>query len=96
MGVPVVTLAGQSAFARNAVGPLMETGLNVFIADSHRDYVRRASAAVTATTRLRDIRRGLRARLMESPLLDRLLFVRRMEDAYRDVWRSYCARHQPQ
>jgi len=93
MGVPVVALAGKSAFARNSIGPLIETGLHDFIAESRHDYVQRAVAAAAATTKLRDIRSGLRARLAESPLLDQVLFVQRMEDACRDVWRTYCARH---
>jgi len=94
MGVPVVTLGGKSAFARNSVGPLMETGLHDLIAGSHQDYVQRAVSAAADTIRLRDIRWALRARLVDSPLLDQVLFVRRMEEAYRDVWRRYCARHQ--
>jgi len=91
MGVPVITLAGSTAFARNSVGPLTETGLAHLIARSPEEYVLIASRLAQNLHSLRDIRSSLRSRMQRSPLLDANRFASEMEHAYRAMWRNFCS-----
>lgn len=81
MGVPVVTLAGATAMSRNAVGPLSHVGLADLVAGSREDYLRIATAIGRDTARLKYLRRGLRERMRQSPLMDGPAFARAMERA---------------
>jgi protein O-GlcNAc transferase len=90
MGVPVVTLAGMSAFSRNAVGPLTEVGLGDLIGKSPADYVRIAESLTRDIDRLRDIRCELRSRLLSSQIGMQESFTRQMETAFRQMWQRYC------
>jgi predicted O-linked N-acetylglucosamine transferase (SPINDLY family) len=91
MGVPVVTLAGRTAFSRNSVGPLSETGLSRLVASNPEDYVHRAVELSQNLPRVANIRVGLRDRMRRSPLIDANCFTRNLEAAYRAVWRNYCS-----
>ena len=70
MGVPVVTLAGRSAFGRNSIGPLVAAGLPDLIAQSTRDYVEIALRLGRNRQRLDSLRSGLRATVARGPLMD--------------------------
>ena len=95
MGVPVVTLAGRTAFSRNSVGPLSETGLSRLVASNPEDYVERAVELSRNLPRLANIRVGLRDRMRRSPLVDGERFARSLEAAYRAMWGNYCSgRHE--
>ena len=90
MGVPVVTLRGPSALARNSVGPLTEVGLQHLIASTPSAYVDIAKELASNLTELKTIRMGLRDRMRASPLMDQHAFTKNMERAYRAMWRAYC------
>ena len=91
MGAPVVTLAGQSAFSRNAVGPLTEVGLSDLIGQDPADYVRIAEYLARDIDRLRQTRRELRSRMLSSAIGMQESFARQMETTFRQMWRSYCS-----
>jgi protein O-GlcNAc transferase len=93
MGVPVVTLAGHSAFSRNAVGPLTEVGLCDLIGAKQDDYARIAESLTRDIDRLRRIRRGLRSRMLSSPIGMQQSFTRHMETAFHQMWQQYCRSH---
>lgn len=90
MGVPVLTAPGERSSSRSAASILTTAGLTEWIASSPQDYVRRA---VDFSNRelLANLRATLRPRLQASPLMDEGGFTRNLEDAYRRMWRQYCA-----
>jgi len=92
MGVPVVSLVGDTVTGRAGVSQLMNLALPELIAATRRDYVRIASrlAADTDRDRLRELRRTLRSRMARSPLMDAKAFARDVESAYRGMWRRWC------
>jgi predicted O-linked N-acetylglucosamine transferase (SPINDLY family) len=90
MGLPVITLAGATAFARNSVGPLLEVGLESLVATSPTAYVRAAVDLARSPAALAEARRGLRERMLNSALVDQQSFARHIETAYRHMWRRYC------
>jgi predicted O-linked N-acetylglucosamine transferase (SPINDLY family) len=90
MGVPVVALRGERHSARVGASLLGQAGLNDLIADSADDYVGIASALAANPGQLHDLRRSLRQRVMASPLCDGQGFARKMESAYRTMWRNWC------
>ena len=82
MGVPVLTLAGETHVARVGASLLTHTGLTDWIAATPDDFVERGVAAAHDLPRLADLRRGLRERLHHSPLCDAPKFTRHLEDAF--------------
>ncbi len=92
MGVPVVTMAGDRRIARRSAGHLTTIGLTELIAATPEDYVRIASSLAADTTRLAELRAGLRARIDASPLRDGAGFTQSLEAFYRDAWRRWCGK----
>lgn len=92
MGVPVVTLAGRSHVGRVGTALLTHLGLEELIAASPEDYVARAVALARDPARLSAMRTGLRPRMEASSLTDPARFTSALEDAYRAMWRQWCAK----
>ena len=69
---------------------LANAGLEDWIARDTDDYVRLALAQSADLARLAQHREQLRDRLAASPLMDEAGFARRLEEAYRIAWQSWC------
>jgi predicted O-linked N-acetylglucosamine transferase (SPINDLY family) len=93
MGVPVLTLAGERSAGRSSASILGALGLPEWVAATPEDYVRLALEHAADPARLAALRSTLRARLRASPLMDEAGFTRDLEDAYRVMWRTWCAQH---
>jgi protein O-GlcNAc transferase len=91
MGVPVVTLPRQNAPSRQTLGFLQAIGKPEWAASSPEDYVRIAAALAADESHRAALRRQLRPLMAASPLCDAPLFTRRLETAYRQIWRRWCA-----
>lgn len=91
MGVPVVSLAGNTHVSRVGLSLLSNVGLGELAADSPDQYVRIAVELAQDRTRLAELRSTLRQRMQSSPLMDAPRFARSVEDAYRTMWRTWCA-----
>ena len=91
MGVPVVALAGETHAARVGVSILTGLGLDFLVARSPDDYAARAAALAADPQRLQTLRSKLRPLMAASPLTDGPGFARRLEAAYRGMWRRWCA-----
>ena len=76
MGVPVITLVGESLHQRISYGYLMHSGLEEFCTFTPGDFVDRAAALAGDRDRLLAWRHGLRDVMRQSPLCDdeRFLF----------------------
>ena len=94
MGVPTVTLVGETVVGRAGVCQAMNLGLPELIATTHDEYVQAARSLATDLAHLSELRQTLRARLEQSPLMDGARFARNLESVYRDVWRRFCAKNQ--
>ncbi len=90
MGVPVVTLAGDTHASRVGASLLRAAGHPELVAYDAESYVRTASGLAAAPSRLVGLRSGLRASVEASSLRDEAGFCRRFEGALRAMWREYC------
>jgi predicted O-linked N-acetylglucosamine transferase (SPINDLY family) len=90
MGVPVVTLAGQTTVGRGGASILSNLGEPKLIASTKQDYVQIATNLANDLPRLMELRHTLRQRMRASPLMDALRFARNMEAVYREMWRKWC------
>jgi predicted O-linked N-acetylglucosamine transferase (SPINDLY family) len=91
MGVPVITLAGTSYASRFGSSAHHSLGLESFVADSPQQYVEIAARTAADLPALAALRAALRLRMQDSPLSDFAGFTRNLEDAYREMWRTWCA-----
>ena len=91
MGVPIVTVPGSRSVSRSASSVLSNIGLTDWIASSPEDYVRRAVRFAGERQRLAELRGSMRSRMAASPLMDEAHFVQDLEQAYREMWRRWCA-----
>jgi len=92
MGVPVVTLAGDRHASRVTGSQLHALGLGSLVAENREQYIDIAVRLATDLEQLAGIRRGLRERLQDSPLMDYRGFTRQLEEQYRAIWRDWCAK----
>ena len=90
MGVPVVTLAGRLPVQRIGACLLTAAGLPDLVAHSPEQYVTTAVFLAGTVPKIPDARKNLRKALESSPLMDAKGFVRDLEEAYRDMWRTWC------
>jgi predicted O-linked N-acetylglucosamine transferase (SPINDLY family) len=90
MGVPVVSLAGQTAVGRGGKSLLSNIGLSELAARRPRQYVQTAITLAESPARLAELRRTLRHRMLTSPLMNARRFARNMENAYRQMWKQWC------
>lgn len=92
MGVPVVTLAGETHVSRVGVSLLHHLGHAEWIAGNPDEYVKIAAALANDIPRLTKIRSSLREKIQTSPLMDAVGFSREIESAYRKMWHDWCGR----
>ena len=90
MGVPVVSLVGDSPVARGGLSILTHAGLPELVARDEAEYVRIAVELACDLQRLAALRSALRPRLQASLLMDAPRFARQVEAAYREMWRRWC------
>jgi predicted O-linked N-acetylglucosamine transferase (SPINDLY family) len=90
MGVPMVTLAGRLAVQRIAASILTSAGLPDFIAHTPEHYLKTALYLAAVVPKTPDLRQEIRRALAASPLMDEVGIVRDVENAYREMWRTWC------
>ena len=90
MGVPVVTLSGNSSLQRAGFSIASNLGLPELIATTDDAFVEAAAALARDFNRLSKLRADLRSRLESSPLGDVPRFTGHLEATFRSVWRRYC------
>ena len=91
MGVPMVVLAGSCHAGRVGMSLLTQVGMPELIARDVPHYIDIAAGLAEDRERLRGLRRGLRDSVRTSRLCDASAFTKAMEDAYRLMWRRWCA-----
>jgi predicted O-linked N-acetylglucosamine transferase (SPINDLY family) len=69
---------------------LCNLDLKELAAETPEAYVALAAGLAGDLPRLRELRRTLRQRMSQSPLMDSRRFARNVELAYRQMWRRWC------
>jgi len=86
MGVPVITLAGQTPVSRSGLSLLSSAGMPELAADSVGRYIEIAIELATKPADLANRRQLIRQQMIGSRLMDLPRFVRQVEAAYLQMW----------
>jgi predicted O-linked N-acetylglucosamine transferase (SPINDLY family) len=89
MGVPFVTLAGRRAVARAGLSILSNLQLAELVAYDVAEYVEATVRLAHDRDRLAELRRSLRRRLRQSPLMDEKRFTADLENLLLAAWERW-------
>jgi len=88
MGVPTLTLSGDTMISRQGETLMRAAGLPTWVANDRDDFVRKAVQLASDVPGLTAFRDGARDRLATSALFDVGLFARHFEEALAGIWRE--------
>jgi protein O-GlcNAc transferase len=88
MGVPVVTVPGRTFAGRHSLTHLTNAGFPELVAEDEDDYVRLAAELARDRAALAELRRSLRPRMIDSPLMDPRRFARDFAELMRGIVQS--------
>ncbi|MFH0998666.1 MAG: FkbM family methyltransferase [Pseudomonadota bacterium] len=92
MGVPVITLVGNTHASRVGVSILSQLAFDEGIAESENDYIQKAVMLASDTDFLQSWRTICRRKMQASSLMDEKGFAIKLETAYRHMWLNWCAK----
>lgn len=92
MGVPTLALQGDRYVAHMGESILHAVGMPEWIAKDEEDSVAKAASFAGDLIGLAALRANLRDRLLASPVCDATGFARKLEEAFRGMWRQWCER----
>jgi predicted O-linked N-acetylglucosamine transferase (SPINDLY family) len=91
MGVPVVTIAGNTVVSRQTVSALANIGLADELSFPNVEaYIQGVVALAADRARLRELRQQIRPRMAASPLCRPEQFASDLEALYRSMWEAWC------
>ena len=90
MGVPTVTLLGDTMLARQGASLLGCAGLAAWVAASQQEYVELAVRHALDVPALARLRAALREQVLASPLFDGRRFAHNLEAAFEGMWSRRC------
>jgi len=90
MGLPVVTLCGETAVSRAGLSLLSNVGLERFVATDADAYVNIAEKLAGDTNQLLGLRQDLQMIMMKSSLMDSVKFACDFERLLRTAWIRWC------
>ncbi|MEQ1527509.1 MAG: tetratricopeptide repeat protein [Gallionella sp.] len=88
MGVPTITLAGNTLLSRQGVGVLTAANMLDWIARDEDDYVAKAIQFAGDLPKLAALRAGLREQVLASPLFNASRFAKHFEEALWGMWQA--------
>jgi predicted O-linked N-acetylglucosamine transferase (SPINDLY family) len=92
MGVPVVTIIGNTPVSRAGWCQLSNMGMPELAAKTPSEFVKIATELANNWPRLAEYRATLRRKMAASPLMDQKRFAESIELAYRELWINWCKR----
>lgn len=90
MGVPVITLVGDTVVGRAGLCQALNLELPELVTHTPEEFVAAANRLVSELDALAQMRAGLRSRMDQSPLMDAPRFARNLEAKYREAWQRWC------
>lgn len=92
MGVPTVTLSGNTLVSRQGESMLHCAGLADWVARTEQEYIQIAVDKASDLSRLAQTRTGLRATVLASPLFDGVQFAKNLESAFEGMFTQTATR----
>ena len=92
MGVPIVTLSGPNTAHRITHAILAHLDLSEWVAENESEFVAKAVQWGRNTATIENLSSGLRNRVTQSVAGDIPQYRVRVEQAYIEMWRQWCAR----
>ena len=89
MGLPLLTLKGQSFNSREAASILNSVNLSELITNSPEEYESLAIELATNPEKMKAIKDKLASNLSTAPLYDTKLFTKNLESAYTQMYEKY-------
>ena len=89
MGVPVMTMRGETPAGRVGASILIHSGFSEFVAETRGRHVEAVVALARAPDRLAELRRTLRDKVRSSPLGNGARLAGELEEVYRRLWRRW-------
>jgi predicted O-linked N-acetylglucosamine transferase (SPINDLY family) len=96
MGVPTLTMPGNSPASRGSATWLSHVGLDAFLASDKDDYVGKSVALATDIDALAKLRTELRQRCMQSPAFNARTVAIGVSRALRIMWQRWCNGLEPE
>lgn len=90
MGVPIVSIAGDTWVYRSGVSLLHASNCSEFVVDSLEDYIPKVLEMIEDTDKLRVYRTELRERILNSPICDHEQYSKDFQAAFKKMWQDYC------
>ena len=91
MGVPVITLAGDTPISRGGAGILGRLKLEALVAQTQEQYIAIALRLAADHKYLAQLRHSLRDQISTSTFFDPDTVTNSLESAYRQIWRRWCS-----
>jgi predicted O-linked N-acetylglucosamine transferase (SPINDLY family) len=91
MGVPVVAKLGNAATSRTGGAILNAIGLDDWVANDDEGYVAIAQKFASMPSHLEKLRADLPATIASSQAGSPMIYTQKVEEAYRQFWRDFCA-----
>jgi protein O-GlcNAc transferase len=88
MGVPTITLPGNTLISRQGASLMTAAGLPDWVAESKEDYVSKAVYLSEHLDALAELRAGLREQVRTSPLFDGKRFAHRFTEAVQSAYNA--------
>lgn len=88
MGVPTLTLPGDTMIARQGASMMHCAGLDDWIVATPEAYIEKAVAFASDTAALAALRAGLRAQVLQSPLMNAQQFAGDFQHLLFDLWQQ--------
>lgn len=95
MGVPTLSLSGNTIPTRAAAAYLGHLGLEAFAADDEENFVNKGIFLSQNISALAHLRATLRERFLQSPITKPALVTQALERSLRIMWRRWCAQLPP-
>jgi len=86
MGVPVITLSGNTHASRVGVSLLSNIGLTELVGGTPDEYIEITVNLAKDLNKLQSLSKNLRDRMLHSALTDKKRFTVNLEKCYRRIW----------
>nr|WP_315485074.1 tetratricopeptide repeat protein [uncultured Undibacterium sp.] len=90
MGVPVITISGETVASRTGTSALSHVGLARMASKSKEGFVEEGVYWANHLEELAAVRKNLRARLQASPLMNGRLIADHVASSLRKIWERWC------